>query len=382
MLTMPARALLGEEIARLAIGISATALPPTERPPHECLMIPNSAFISVGEPKEKIEQARAGKIPSAELVSMLDAGTFGRVLTMSDRGMDASSLRVCARFAAQAYRQTWDATNLYLGEEFPGIQYLALHAALGRLPRRRRRRVVMLIHNVASMKRRLMLSPLAWAADRLLCLSERSKADLVSRYGVPASRVSVVGSRVDTRYFQPAPEAPQRLQICSAGAINRDYDTLIEAGRGLGVPVKIAADTAWGYSMGGKSLPGSGALPDHVEMRSWGTYEKLRALYAESRVIVVPLARELMSGVTVALEGMAMGKPVILTHNPYVEDFLEEGVSGLFVRAGDPQALRAKIRHLLDHPGEAERLGARARQWVAERFSVEAYVRRIVSAFA
>lgn len=345
-------------------------------------MIPNSALITVGEPQEKIAQARAGKIPSTELVAMLDSGMFGKVLTMSDRGMDASRMSVFARFAVDAYYRTWDAENIYLSEEFPGIHYLALHATLGRLPLRRRQRVAMLIHNVASIKRRVMLTPLAWAADHLLCLSERSKADLVSKYGVSASRVTVVGSRVDTRFFQPTPTAPQKLQICSAGAINRDYDTLINAAEGLGVPVKIAADTAWGYSMGGKSLPGDKPLPDHVEMRSWGTYEALRALYAESRIIVVPLARTMLSGVTVALEGMAMGKPVILTHNPYVEDFLEDGVSGLFVPASDPGAMRAKLRHLLDHPDEAERLGARAREWVAERFSVEAYVRKIVSAFA
>jgi hypothetical protein len=55
--------------------------------------------------------------------------------------------------------------NVYLGEEFPGIQYLAAHAAF-----RRPKRVAMLIHNVASLRRSLPLATLGLArfADHLL----------------------------------------------------------------------------------------------------------------------------------------------------------------------------------------------------------------------
>jgi hypothetical protein len=89
--------------------------------------------------------------------------------------------------------------------------------------------------------------------------------------------------------------------VCSAGAVSRDYETLIEATRTLSVPVKIAADTAWRYSVAKQEV---GPLPDYVEMRSWGNYQNLRSLYAESSVVVVPLERALLSGVTVALEAM------------------------------------------------------------------------------
>ena len=114
--------------------------------------------------------------------------------------------------------------------------------------------------------------------------------------------------------------------------------------------MKIAADTIWRYSVANKGKTQSAMLPPNVEMRSWGTYANLRQLYAESRVVVVPLARPIISGITVALEGMAMGKPVILTRNPYVEGFIEDGVTGFHVEPGNPAALRERIRWLLDHP--------------------------------
>jgi glycosyltransferase involved in cell wall biosynthesis len=335
-------------------------------------MIQSSAFITVGESQKNLAAVAEGRSPGAEYAVLHD-GHFSRVIAMVDRGVDPSSTAKGAAFALRAYLETWNTENIYLGEEFPGIQYLAVHAAL-----RRRKRIAMLIHNVASIRRRLPLATLRLGrlVDHVLCLSQESRRELESRYGVPSSRITVIGSRVDTQFFTPDPAISVIRQVCSAGAVNRDYETLIEATRTLAVPVKIAADTAWRYSVAKQEV---GPLPDYVEMRSWGNYQNLRHLYAESSVVVVPLARALLSGVTVALEAMAQGKPVILTHNAYVEEFLTEGETGYFVPAGDVEGLRKKIQFLLDHPDAAARVGQRAREWVLERYTVAEYVKRILS---
>jgi glycosyltransferase involved in cell wall biosynthesis len=295
------------------------------------------------------------------------------VLAMVDEGIDLRARGAMFRFALRAYRATWNDENIYLGEEFPGIEYLAVHAVL-----RRKKRIAMMIHNVASKRREIPLAKLRLGrlADHLLCISEKSREELLTRYGIPSSRITVIGSRVDTSFFQPDPTAQVERQVCAAGAVNRDYETLIEAVRPLEVPTKIAADTAWKHSTGEAQV---GPLPPFVEMRSWGSYVNLRGLYAQSAVVVVPLKKAMLSGVTVALEAMAMGKPVILTHNGYVEEFLRDGETGYFVPPEDKGALRDKIAYLLDHPAEAARVGAAARRWVEERFSVERYVQRILS---
>ena len=334
-------------------------------------MIPNSAFITVGESPRTMAQVEQGTTPGAEF-AVLRQGHFTKVLTMMDRGLNAASIAVSARFAAQAYRETWNVENVFLGEEYPGIPYLALEALA-----RRRKRIAMLIHNVASAKRRIPLSTLRLArvARHLLCLSEQSREELVGLYGVPPERVTVIGSRVNTEFFRPDLAAKVLPQVCAAGVVNRDYGTLIEAVKPLGIPTKIAADTAWRYSARPVEVA---SVPETVEMRSWGNYLTLRSLYAQSAMVVVPLLRPMLSGVTVALEGMAMGKPVILSFNPYVREFLQDGENGFFVPAGDAAALREKIRFVLDHPQEAERMGARAREWVLERFTVPQYVARIL----
>ena len=335
------------------------------------MMIPNSAFITVGETQKTMNAVAAGDSPGAEY-AVLRSGHFSKVLAMVDRGRPGSEVPYWS-FALRAYLQTWDVANVYLGEEFPGIEYLAVHAAL-----RRPKRIAMLIHNVASLRRRLPLATfrLARLVDHFLCLSEESRRELEARYGVPPERITVIGSRVDTLFFTPDPSVPVARQVCSAGAVNRDYNLLVDAVRPLALPTKIAADTAWAHSAGKIQLD---SLPDFVEMRSWGNYRNLRRLYAESAVIVVPLQRPMLSGVTVALEGMAMGKPVILTRSPYVEEFIRDGENGFFVPHGDASALRDKITFLLENPHVAARVGAQARDWVVSRYTVESYVGRILS---
>ena len=334
-------------------------------------MIPSSAFITVGESQKNISDVAAGRAPGAEYAA-LHTGHFSSVLAMVDEAKPVSEAHYWS-FAVRAYQRTWELRNIYLGEEFPGIQYLAAHALF-----RRQKRIAMLVHNVASLRRRLPLATLRLGklVDHFLCLSEESRKELESRYGVEPERITVIGSRVDTEFFKPDPSVSVERQVCSAGAVNRDYKALIEAVRPLGVPTKIAADTAWAHSTGQVQYD---SLPSFVEMRSWGNYVNLRQLYAASAVVVVPLERAMLSGVTVALEAMAMGKPVILTHNAYVGEFLRDGENGFFVPQGDARALQARIEYVLDNPDVAARVGEQAREWVLARYTVDAYVNRILS---
>lgn len=335
-------------------------------------MIPNSAFITVGESKKNLADVAAGRVPGAEYAA-LQNGYFSRVLAMVDEPRKPGADMNYWSFALRAYRKTWDLENIYLGEEFPGIQYLAVHAAL-----RRRKRITMLVHNVASLRRRLPLATLGLAKllDHVFCLSLESRRELEERYHVDPKRITVIGSRVDTQFFTPDPTQKRMRQVCSAGAVNRDYRTLVEAVRPLNVPTKIAADTAWAHSTGQVRLDN---LPSFVEMRSWGSYQNLRTLYAESAVVVVPLERPMLSGVTVALEAMAMGRPVILTRNAYVEEFLKDGEHGFFVDQGDVVGLSEKLKFLLSDPDAANQMGENARRWVLDRYTVESYVQKIVS---
>ncbi|HEX6123398.1 MAG TPA: glycosyltransferase family 4 protein, partial [Ktedonobacterales bacterium] len=97
---------------------------------------------------------------------------------------------------------------------------------------------------------------------------------------------------------------------------------------------------------------------------------ELRDVYARSRFVVVPLFPSLRDhGITSVFEAMAMGKAVICTQTDGLTGMVEDGVTGILVPPGNPDALRAAIQRLWEQPELAQRLG------MAGRKHVEAYNR-------
>src|SRR4029077_18856004 len=84
----------------------------------------------------------------------------------------------------------------------------------------------------------------------------------------------------------------------------------------------------------------TGAVGDSVTIGR-KTREELRDLYARSRFVVVPLCpSDTDNGVTVILEAMAMGRPVICSRTEGQVDVIREGQTGLYVPIGDVAGLR------------------------------------------
>lgn len=78
------------------------------------------------------------------------------------------------------------------------------------------------------------------------------------------------------------------------------------------------------------------------------------------------------------LEAMASGLPVVATDIAGVKEQVEDGVTGYVVRPADPGALADAIARTLASPGFRAAAGARGRDVVAARFTVEAAARGLV----
>ena len=123
----------------------------------------------------------------------------------------------------------------------------------------------------------------------------------------------------------------------------------------------------------------STGLPANVRFTSPTLFE-LRELYARSRFVVVPVKDvDYDAGSTVVAEAMAMGKAVIASWTRGLASSFDHGVHGLFVPAGDADALRAAIVRLCENPGEVERMGAAARALVEERHSLDIRIARLAT---
>jgi len=74
------------------------------------------------------------------------------------------------------------------------------------------------------------------------------------------------------------------------------------------------------------------------------------------------------------LEAMAAGVPVVATATGGASEIIEEGVSGLLVPIGDPDALALAVSNLLDDPSLGRRLAENGLEKVKTSFSLNAMV--------
>jgi glycosyltransferase involved in cell wall biosynthesis len=208
---------------------------------------------------------------------------------------------------------------------------------------------------------------------RLVLWSSRQHDFAVQRLGIPVERIVRLHWLVDQKFWRPL-GVPSDM-ACAAGREMRDYATLLEAIRDWPVPFHIAANaepTRRDRWM--SDVRAMGPLPPSVSMGPRSPHE-LRALYARSRFVVIPLLpTDTDNGITVMTEAMAMGKPVICTRVAGQSDLLEDGVNGLFVPPRDARALRQAIEHLWSRPDECARLGLAGRERIERHHALDEFV--------
>ncbi len=106
-----------------------------------------------------------------------------------------------------------------------------------------------------------------------------------------------------------------------------------------------------------------------------GRRDDVSALTADLTIAVLPSLRE-AQGISL-LEAMARRVPVVASDVGGIPEVVTDGVDGLLVPPGDPPALANAIVDLLRDPDLRRRLGEAGRRTVADRFSIDAQVRRI-----
>jgi glycosyltransferase involved in cell wall biosynthesis len=91
-----------------------------------------------------------------------------------------------------------------------------------------------------------------------------------------------------------------------------------------------------------------------------------------SRAEGIPLA---------ALEYMEAARPVVATRVGGLSEMIEDGVQGLLVQPGDPDALAGAIAQLLRDPARREAMGAAGRERRRREYDLDTMVRRVESLY-
>lgn len=202
------------------------------------------------------------------------------------------------------------------------------------------------------------------AIDRFAVIRRGDVDTLAARHAVRESVCSFVHFPVAA---QTLPSARHGEYVYSAGWAHRDWTTLVAA---LGI-----SDLPAVVAPGGRSL---GAVPRRVRVIDMPPPDEGRALAAGAMCVAVAMEdTHLPAGPLVLLDAMAMGKAVVASDVNGVRDYIVDGVTGLLVPPGDPQAMAAALMRVSADPMLRERLGHGARREATESLTPERFWERL-----
>jgi len=193
-------------------------------------------------------------------------------------------------------------------------------------------------------------------ADRVLVPSDHI-ADVLAAHGTPRDRITVIPYAADTRRFVPDPGkrhgAPCTFLFAGGITQRKGIKYLLEAWRRVRRP-------GWKLQLLGALPSDPGPLAgylDEVEHLGRVAHSEMPARMAAADVFAFPSLFE--GSAVVTYEALACGLPSLVTAE--AGSVVRDGVEGLIVPAGDPEALARSMERLGTDPALRAAMAAAAR---------------------
>ena len=267
-------------------------------------------------------------------------------------------------------------------------------------------------HTIAAVKEQAVIDPsksaepherheaeraIARGVDGVVAWTGFEADALVSMLGAERERIAVAPIGVDTERFRPLDRAEARSRL----GIAADEETLLYVGRldrikGADVLVRAACllaerpqmrvrfvggEVDADYAAGLRALAFELGIAKRVSWTGVVANDELPWEYAAADLVIVPSYSESFS--IVAAEAMACGTPVVASNVPGPASFIEDGLSGRLVPAGNAPTLARAICELLEdeelrrHLGRGALEAARGMTWEASADKVLGLYERV-----
>jgi glycosyltransferase involved in cell wall biosynthesis len=216
-------------------------------------------------------------------------------------------------------------------------------------------------------------------AAKIIVLGSREQSALSTLMGLPPGKVAVLHNAVPDPwpikvmgvpgecrfvflgYLSERKGLPELLHALSSSELRgRRWRAVMAGGGPIDEYTRLATELG---------------IAERVEFPGWLDEGGVRAVCEAADVLVLPSHAE---GLAMSvLEGLSYGLPVITTPVGAHTEVIEPEVSGLFVQAGDVEALTAALVRVNDDPALRARLGGAARRRFLEKFNVRGYAEQL-----
>jgi glycosyltransferase involved in cell wall biosynthesis len=225
---------------------------------------------------------------------------------------------------------------------------------------------------------------------KVVALNDLAKESFITIARVNPKKVVVVYNGVDTEFFKPTLGVEEtRKKYDLEGKFTVLFVGHLSKIKGVEYLVK-AADiiiNELGYKDTLFLLVGPltfGTLEKPIDMEEMHSYirqhqlesnliltgalplEEVKRLYVASDIFVLPSLAE--GDPLVVVEAMASGKPIIGTKVGGIPHKVRDGWNGFLIDPADERQLADKIKYLIGHPEEREKMGTNSRQYAEEEF--------------
>lgn len=154
--------------------------------------------------------------------------------------------------------------------------------------------------------------------------------------------------------------------IFTGGGAERDFQTLFSVAREI--PNKFILVT-FAKSMLPKENP-----PRNISISLKMDLEEFLRIMAQAKVVVIPLNKVNKSaGQVMLLQAMALGKPVIISNNPSIKDYVKDQKDCFLVEPEDKDSLKLAFLKVLEDKNLRKTLGENARKKIQSQFSMKEY---------
>ena len=222
-------------------------------------------------------------------------------------------------------------------------------------------------------------------ATSIRCVTEDIRQQAI-RAGITSDKLVVIPSRCDATVFDPtrvrtrSAGTGQRLIYVGALAKHKGLDVLLEAMLQIlhhapGAKLLVAGDGPQRKALQDQAARAGVAAA--VEFVGNQPYSALPELLGSADLFVYPSFSEAMP--RAILEAMAMQRPVVVTGVGGNPEAVRDGIEGLVVPPGNPQALAAAVCRVLADSTLAQAFGRRGRQRVLDCFSFEQNLHALVA---